>query len=481
MPFGPTNLQGLNTFLALQSSLPPPNPAQQSSQAPMMPQAAQGQGIDIAAAFQTGEQAAGGATPHGGGGIMQSGPRGYADGGAVSLDDTDDESGLSSVSPLLMELARRQMADDGGIDTPLTGEDRGLALAQAGFAIAGGESPHALTNIGQGAGVGLNALQKLKQQRALQRMRESQAQQQVALRQAALQDAAAQKAAALKQAKVLSDAERDRKKEHDEEVGRHNLEVEDIKRGENDAKKTAAEAAATAATEKRDALAESRYQTQASARLKDYYTTGQWRSLGQADADHGIDGAPTEGTEYEGPLITSPKISLKQKQALELKKPDAEAAVNTIKQNLNLGIKNARELMTHPGLKGAVGFRAGQEYWPGSEAATFKENLDSLLSKQFAQAIQAMRDASKTGGAVGNVSDREGLQFRNMVATLSQSQDEATFKKNLQEIIDYGEQLESTYVTKYNETYGELKAPKANGAGVGTPAPREDPMGLRPR
>lgn len=98
-------------------------------------------------------------------------------GGGQDMSDTftpdDGGGGLGSISPLLMALTKAQFQGIGK-DEPLTKEDKGLAMAQAGFAMAAGTSPHALSNIGQGALYGADALSKLKQQRALMRMKEMQ-------------------------------------------------------------------------------------------------------------------------------------------------------------------------------------------------------------------------------------------------------------------------------------------------------------------
>lgn len=195
MPFGPTNLPGLNAFLALQSAMPQNGGAPGGSppQQQPAPQQQQPQGIDIAGAFRTGEQAArqdgGGAQGYARGGAV----KGYAFGGGVSGGDIDsgDSSGLGGLHPMLMDLTRNEITGgDGSAGGQLTGEDKGLALAQAGFAMAAGTSPHALTNIGEGATYGLNALQKLKQERALQRMRDAQMMQMAAYRQDQLQNTA---------------------------------------------------------------------------------------------------------------------------------------------------------------------------------------------------------------------------------------------------------------------------------------------------
>lgn len=157
----------------------PPEP-QAPTMVPPLPQ------VDIQGAFDAGTSAAEGRAGFARGGRV----RGYAIGGPVSADrgdyDPEDEeddgempmAGLGSVSPILLQLAKHMMPGRGG-DAPISGEDKGLALANAGFAMAAGNSPNALQNFGAGAGAGIESLMKLRQQRALQRMREQIADQQL--------------------------------------------------------------------------------------------------------------------------------------------------------------------------------------------------------------------------------------------------------------------------------------------------------------
>lgn len=139
-----------------------------------------GGGLDLSSAFSMGSDAATG----GGGGSQYTDDQGgkHAPSGG----------GLGSVSPMLASLTKAEFNKmHGGEDDGPTSEDKGLALAQAGFAMAAGQSSHALTNIGQGALYGVDALQKQKQLRAIQRMREMQAEQMGLYRQGQLEQTAA--------------------------------------------------------------------------------------------------------------------------------------------------------------------------------------------------------------------------------------------------------------------------------------------------
>lgn len=58
-------------------------------------------------------------------------------------------------------------------DQPLSAQDKWMALARAGFATAAGSSPRALQNIGAGLGKGLESLDELRKERAVNRMKQA--------------------------------------------------------------------------------------------------------------------------------------------------------------------------------------------------------------------------------------------------------------------------------------------------------------------
>ena len=58
-------------------------------------------------------------------------------------------------------------------DQPLSSQDKWMALARAGFAAAAGSSPNALQNIGAGLGKGLESLDELRKERAINRMKQA--------------------------------------------------------------------------------------------------------------------------------------------------------------------------------------------------------------------------------------------------------------------------------------------------------------------
>lgn len=85
---------------------------------------------------------------------------------------------------------------------------------------------------------------------------------------------------------------------------------------------------------------------------------------------------------------------------------------------------------------------------PGGGWATDSRALiKTLQSGLAASALQAMRDASKTGGALGNVSDKDLELLQTKIANLDPNQGEAQLKEQLKIIYD---ELNSALATRVN-------------------------------
>lgn len=121
-------------------------------------------------------------------------------------------------------------------------------------------------------------------------------------------------------------------------------------------------------------------------------------------------------------------------------------------------VKRVDELLSHPGLRLITGplqgrFKTGVdtaigtvEHMFGAQAkGTDAESAQALIDQIGAAAtiaeLQDMRANSKTGGAVGNVSNYEDKMLRNAAARMRQSQSTDDFKKA---VTEYRQELEAT-------------------------------------
>ena len=98
-------------------------------------------------------------------------------------------------------------------------------------------------------------------------------------------------------------------------------------------------------------------------------------------------------------------------------------------------IESVDDLMGRTSLQ-TVGFASLGRFLPASLPRNFATDLNTLKANIAFGELQAMRNASKTGGALGNVSDREITFLESALAGLDQGQSPDSFKKNLQKVKD---------------------------------------------
>lgn len=76
------------------------------------------------------------------------------------------------------------------------------------------------------------------------------------------------------------------------------------------------------------------------------------------------------------------------------------------------------------------------QYIPETDAADFAADLDTLKSNIAFGELSAMREASKTGGALGAISEKELALLESTLGALSTHQSPQNFRRNLQQIRD---------------------------------------------
>ena len=110
----------------------------------------------------------------------------------------------------------------------------------------------------------------------------------------------------------------------------------------------------------------------------------------------------------------------------------------------------ANELKNHPGLKGITGIRGAIPNVPGTSAADAEAKLNTLKSQVAFGVLQNMRNNSKTGGALGNVSDAEGKRLEANLAALEKAQSYDEFKSQLDKIVKYTEGAKGNLRSAFN-------------------------------
>lgn len=145
-----------------------------------------------------------------------------------------------------------------------------------------------------------------------------------------------------------------------------------------------------------------------------------------------------------------PKVKLKLDQAY----PQASRALQSSVTSIDQDIQDVERLLSDEvGLKAITGYLGA--YTPNvfKDATRAQALLDKIMSGAGFSALQAMRDASPTGGALGNVSNQEGAKLEKSVAAFSQAQDYDDFRNALRQYLIDLKMAQENVQSAFDETY----------------------------
>lgn len=115
----------------------------------------------------------------------------------------------------------------------------------------------------------------------------------------------------------------------------------------------------------------------------------------------------------------------------------------------------ANEVLKHPGLKSIYGLRGVIPNVPGTDAADAAALLNTLKSQVGFGVLQDMRNNSKTGGALGAVSDKENAMLQANLAALEKAQSFEQAQKSLEKIVAYADEAKGRLRGAFNMKHGE--------------------------
>jgi hypothetical protein len=173
----------------------------------------------------------------------------------------------------------------------------------------------------------------------------------------------------------------------------------------------------------------------------------------------------------------------KEIQKREAVLPQARQAVKTVSNTMSVIGQTVDKLLANPdGINGITGLIGGVTPALTDKARAAKADLEQLKNLAFIQGITELRAASKTGAAVGNVTNREGDRFENLKASLDRSQSKDDLINALKKLKQQAD-LTSQFMTEaFDETYSyKSVAPKPAGGGALSPAEEAELAQLRKR
>jgi hypothetical protein len=179
--------------------------------------------------------------------------------------------------------------------------------------------------------------------------------------------------------------------------------------------------------------------------------------------------APSDQSASQPPAGLSPKakqqwIIENSKKQMDISaesaktKPQEKLSAETALTNLTRMKNVAEELRGHKGLDSIVGKWNQYSIFDTSDNAINARALQGTLVKQSATAaLQAMRDASKTGGAVGGVSEKEWPILEQQIAALDSAQTLKAYRIALQNLQSQLDSSISNITQAYESKHGKLE------------------------
>jgi len=141
------------------------------------------------------------------------------------------------------------------------------------------------------------------------------------------------------------------------------------------------------------------------------------------------------------------------------KAPENRQRMETLATQLKRLEIGAEALRVHKGLWGVTGVSGVVPDFPGSAAANARADLKALTDQIASAALQTMREMSKTGGALGQASDRDIDLMRNQLGALSTSKSTEALRDALLGVEGYAREAIGRMQGAYDETYNIRRAP----------------------
>jgi len=167
-------------------------------------------------------------------------------------------------------------------------------------------------------------------------------------------------------------------------------------------------------------------------------------------------------------------VTAKEMQKREADYPAATATLRSFDQQSNSFIKDMEELRNHPGLSQISGILAGRIGGITSEGREAKALYDKIKAKGGFQAIQDLKNQSKTGSALGGVSNEEGRKLDASFAAIDRVQDAPSIQKALDDAVMQLRNSKQILRDKYDLTY-EYRAGRPAAAPAASSAPSNIP------
>jgi hypothetical protein len=161
-------------------------------------------------------------------------------------------------------------------------------------------------------------------------------------------------------------------------------------------------------------------------------------------------------------------LSPKDMQKREAAFPQATLSVKSYESKTDSFIKELEALRDDPGLDQITGPVYGRTPSVSREGSRAQAAYNKIFAKGGFQALQDLRESSKTGGALGNVSNQEGERLeRSVVGGLDRTQNTEDVKQGINDLINDIKTSKTRIRDAYDMTY-EYRSQRGQAAPAAT-------------
>jgi len=169
-------------------------------------------------------------------------------------------------------------------------------------------------------------------------------------------------------------------------------------------------------------------------------------------------------------------LSPREIQLREAKYPQAKTAVASFETSAEKLANDLETLANSKGLEGITGLIGGRTPAITKEARAAEALFSSIIARGGFNELQNLRNASPTGGALGNVSNAEGERLNNAFAPLKLTQNASDLKMALKKAASEARASAGRIKDTFDLTYEYKTQGGQQGGQVGAKA---DPLGIR--
>ena len=153
------------------------------------------------------------------------------------------------------------------------------------------------------------------------------------------------------------------------------------------------------------------------------------------------------------PATSMEGVSPKEIQKREANFPQATLALKGFETKADLFIRDLKALRDDPGLEQITGVIYGRTPSVSPKGRRAQALYNKVTAKGGFQALQDLREASKTGGALGNISNQEGKQLTASFAAIDRTQEAQDLQNEIDQVIDDIEGSKTRMREAYDSTY----------------------------